>query len=347
MTGRIKVGLLGLGRLGKVYAHILASRIPESTLAAVADKDPSRVDRIQQEVGPVDGYTDSSRLINDPGVEAVVIVTPTSTHCDLITEAVVKKKAVFCEKPISISLKEAEKAHAVLNSAGAYFQMGFMRRFDPGYASAKAKIERGRIGRPVLFKSTSRDPFPPSVEYADPEKSGGLILDMGIHDIDLARWFFGEVENVYAEGALLACSELAKVNDIDNAVLTLRFTGGGLGLIDLSRKGVYGYDISTEILGTEGALRVGYLRETPLLELMENHVGYDVVPYFPQRFEKAFYLQLKNFIENLAYGRQSPVTIEDGIEALRVGIAATQAQYRGRPVHVRSVASDSDVLGSL
>ena len=207
--------------------------------------------------------------------------------------------------------------------------MGFMRRFDPGYAAAKEKIEQGAIGRPVVFKSSSRDPFRPSLEYANPASSGGIMVDMGIHDFDLARWFMGDVDTVLAAGAVLAYPEMASIGDIDNAIATLVFADGRLGVIDLTRNGVYGYDISTELLGDAGTIRVGYLRETPLYTMTKNNVAHDTVPYFMERFERAYTLQLRNFAQNVLHDRVPPVVIKDGVEALRIALAATAAHHTG------------------
>jgi predicted dehydrogenase len=225
---------------------------------------------------------------------------------------------------------------AVAKSA-MFLQMGFMRRFDAGYASAKRQIEEGRIGVPLVFKSTSRDPFRPSLEYANPKSSGGMLLDMGIHDFDLARWFMGEVRTVSTIGATIAYPELATVGDIDNAVASLTFASGKLGVVDLSRSGIYGYDISTEILGLEGTLRIGYLRETPVMLMTKNSVAHDTVPYFMERFRDAYTTQLQNFAQNVQQDRPAPITIEDGMEALRIGVAATRAHETGRSVVVSAI----------
>ena len=209
------------------------------------------------------------------------------------------KKPTFCEKPPALSLAECTAMSDAVDKSGSFFQMGFMRRFDPGYAAAKEKIAQGAIGRPVVFKSSSRDPFRPSLEYANPASSGGIMVDMGIHDFDLARWFMGDVDTVLAAGAVLAYPEMASIGDIDNAIATLMFADGRLGVIDLTRNGVYGYDISTELLGDAGTVRVGYLRETPLFTMTKNNVAHDTVPYFMERFERAYTLQLQNFAQNV------------------------------------------------
>ena len=202
-----------------------------------------------------------------------------------------------------------------------------MRRFDRGYAAAKQRLDEGAIGEPVVFKSTSRDPFRPSVEYANPKSSGGMILDMGIHDFDLARWFMGEVAAVQAVGGVLAYPELGEVGDIDNAIISLVFASGRLGVVDLTRNGIYGYDITTELLGTEGTLRIGYLRETPLMVMTKGRVAHDTVPYFMERFARRLHGAARELrAERAARIAQPPITIDDGVEALRVAIAATQAR---------------------
>jgi predicted dehydrogenase len=225
-----------------------------------------------------------------------------------------------------------------ITRSGVFFQMGFMRRFDPGYAAAKKQIDAGRIGTPLVFKATSRDPFRPSLEYANPASSGGMLIDMGIHDFDLARWFMGEVRTVSAIGATIAYPELATVGDIDNAIVSLTFASGTLGAVDLTRSGIYGYDIATEILGLEGTIRIGYLRETPIVIMTKEHgVSHDTVPYFMERFRDAYTNQLQDFARNVQQDRQPPITIDDGMEALRVGVAATRARETGVSVTVADV----------
>jgi scyllo-inositol 2-dehydrogenase (NAD+) len=331
---RLQVGLIGLGRLGRVYARDLATRIAETKLVAVADPVAAAAKEVAEEFDVPASYRDAADLVADPNVDAVVVVSPTHTHRGVVVEAVSRKKPTFCEKPLALSLAECQEMQSAVERSGAFFQMGFMRRFDPGYAAAKKQVMEGKIGKPVVFKSTSRDPFRPSLEYANPASSGGILVDMGIHDLDLARWFMGDVASVSAVGGVLAYPELATVGDIDNAIATLVFTSGNLGLIDLTRNGFYGYDISTELLGTEGTIRIGYLRETPVMLMTKNSVAHDTVPYFMERFERAYTLQLQNFAQNVLADREPPVTITDGVEALRVALAATEACKSGCSVSV-------------
>ena len=323
-----------------MYARDIASRIPRATLAAVADTDAAAAEEVAAEWDVPHWYPEPEALFDDKGVDAVVIVSPTHTHRPLGIASLQRGKPTFCEKPPALSLRETAELEREVTRSGVFFQMGLMRRFDTGYVAAWKQVQEGVIGQPVVFKSTSRDPRRTSLEFADPRKSGGMILDMGIHDFDVARWFMGEVATVTAIGGTLAYPELKTVGDIDNAIVSLTFADGRLGVVDLSRNGIYGYDISTELLGTQGTLRIGYLRETPLYVMTANSVAHDTVPYFMERFAAAYTAQLTNFVDNVLEGRPAPITIQDGMQAMRIGVAATQARASGQTVAVASVTED-------
>ncbi len=335
---RLNCGVVGVGRLGRVYVRDLAGRIPETRVVAVSDPAGALAKEIAAEFDVPKSYEDPMAMIDDPAVDAIVIVTPTHTHRELVIAAAGRGKPIFCEKPPALALSEIAEMKTAIEKSGVFFQMGFMRRFDPGYAAAKREIEAGRIGMPLVFKATSRDPFRPSLEYANPASSGGMLIDMGIHDFDLARWFMGDVKTVAAIGATIAYPELESVGDIDNAIASLTFESGKLGVVDLTRSGIYGYDISTEILGLEGTIRIGYLRETPITVMTKAHgVSHDTVPYFMERFRDAYTNQLQNFAQNVQQQREAPITIDDGMEALRIGVAATRARESGTTVTVADV----------
>lgn len=334
MKDRVPVGLLGLGRLGRVYARSLKRLVREVDLVAVGDPNESILEAVADEFDVNARYTNPLELIDDSSVKAVVIVTPTHSHRELVEAATSRGKSIFCEKPLSISLSEALAMQRAVEKSGVFFQMGLMRRFDPAYAAAHERIKQGEIGKPIVFKSTSRDPYRPALEYLDPASSGGIFIDMGIHDFDLALWFFGDVERVVSQGKVLAYPEIEPYGDADNAVTILEFTDGRLGVVDLSRSGVYGYDIDTEILGTEGAIRIGYLRETKIQVLHKNHVWHDTVPYFMERFAQAYTSQLQNFGSNLLNERDPQITLQDGIRALRVATAAAESWKKDAPVRV-------------
>jgi len=334
MSKRLGIGVIGVGRLGSSYAKYFTGRITGANLVAISDVNESAVESLATELGVAKRYSQYQDLIADRDVDAVVIVSPTSTHREIVLEAAKRGVPIFCEKPLSISLEQARDMCRGVEETGVFFQMGFMRRFDKGYVAAKSKIDEGAIGTPVVFKSSSRDPYRPSLEYLDPAHSGGLLVDCGIHDFDLSRWFMGEVASVYAIGGTLAYPEMKSIGDIDNAITSLYFTSGALGTIDLSRNGIYGYDIRTEILGTNGTLKIGYLRETPILVMTKEGITHDTVPYFTERFDQAYLAQLQDFVNNVLRDKQPTVTCADGVAALEISVAATLSFKEKRPVEV-------------
>lgn len=334
MANKLNIGVIGVGRLGDLYARYFLGRISNARLAAVSEINEAVGNAFVAAHETPKFYPDYHDLMNDKEIDAVVIVTPTSVHKDVAIAAAEAGKAVFCEKPLSISLAECREIEQVVARTGVFFHLGFMRRFDKGYAAAKKKIESGDVGEPIVFKSTSRDPFRPSLEYLDPKHSGGLLTDCGIHDMDLARWLVGEVSSVYSIGDVLAYPEMKPIGDVDNAIATLTFESGALGVIDVSRSAIFGYDIRTEILGTKGTLQVGYLRETPLLVLTKEGVTHDTVPYFMERFGQAYVDQLQNFVDHVLQGKPPAITCGEGTAALRVSLAATRSLHERRPVSV-------------
>lgn len=313
----LNVGLVGLGRLGHIYANIIARELPNAQLYAVA----GHVAKAQAELyGVPYAFHDRLELFAVEELDAIVICSSTDTHVQFIQEAFKTQKPVFCEKPLALSVAEVSPLLGTQN--GTMFQMGFMRRFDPPYVEAKRLVDSGAIGMPFLFKSTSRDKEPTSLEYA--RHSGGMILDMGIHDLDLARWFMGEPKLIHTLAGRLVTDELTEIDDIDNAIINLTFPHA-LGVIDLSRNGTYGYDIQTEILGTNGAIRIGGLRHDTVTLMLDNHVSHTTVGSFMERFKIAFRAQLQNFLDNVQYGTPAPITLQDGIAALELAETAMES----------------------
>ncbi len=337
MKARLQVGLIGLGRMGRVYAANLAHRVANAELTAVADVRADVAEALAGQFGITKWYSNHHDLIDDKEIAAVVIVTPTSTHADLVIDSAKAGKAIFCEKPISLSLADAARMLEAVKKAGVFFQVGFQRRFDAGYADAKKKIDAGTIGTPVVLTSTSRDPYPPPLEFCDPRASGGLIIDCGIHDFDLAQMYMGPVKNVYAVGGALAYPKMKSVGDIDNAIINLVFESGMLGVVLLSRNSVFGYDIRTEIWGTQGSLQIGYFRQTPILVMTKEGITHDAVPYFMERFESAYLAQIQDFVEKVRSGGEPSISGADAVSALRVGLAATASWKENRPVEVGSL----------
>ena len=334
MKSKLNLGLVGVGRMGIAYARYLAYRVPGATLYAVSDVRADAAESARAEFGAAKAYGDYHDLVNDRNVDAVVVMTPTKLHREVVVAAAEARKSIFCEKPLALRLEDAEAMKAAVAKHGVFFQLGFMRRFDAGYAAAKKELDAGAIGKPCVFKSTSKDKERPSVDYLRPENSGGLFIDMGIHDFDLARWFFGEVASVFSTAGVLAYPEMAGIGDWDNAITNLRFQNGCIGAVSLSRSGVYGYGIYTEIVGTEGTLQIGYDRETPILVMHKDTIAHDTVPGFYERFENAYITQLQDFVRNLREGRPPPITCDDGIAAQKIAIAATRSAQTGAVVEV-------------
>ncbi len=333
---RLNVAILGLGRMGTLYLRLLHSALaPYARVHAVADPN------IEERGDALAAYdvphvlADPLEAVHLPGLDAVLITSPTSTHLNLIRAAADAGLPIFCEKPLALTRQEHLDALEAVQRAGIPLQVGFMRRFDAAYRRAFQLIADGHIGQPVLFKAVGRDPACPPPRFADPRKSGGLILDMGIHDFDLARWLMGsEVERVSAEGTLMVCEELDAVGDIDNAVVNLRFASGAIGNVEVSRTAFYGYDIFTEVLGSEGSVRIGHLQREPLLLLTRQGVAYETLSSFNERFGDAYVNQLAHFFECVRAQRQPEVGGEEALRAFEIGWAATQALLHGQAVSV-------------
>lgn len=335
MKTKLNVGLIGTGRLGNMYAYFLAYRVPQANLTAVADIIPERASSCAERLGIPKWYDNNHDLSADKDLDAVIITATTINHKEIVIDAAEQGKPVFCEKPLTLTLEESREIKGVLDRRGTFFQQAFQRRFDKGFAAAKRKIEEGVIGTPVTFRGSSRDPYRPSLDYLKPANSGGLILDMAVHDIDIARWYMGDVRTVNAIGGVLAYPEVADVDDIDNAILLLSFENGTLGEIDVSRNGIYGYDIRAEVLGTKGTIQAGYLRDTPILVMTAEGVSHDVVPYFPERFGDAYVAQLNDYLANLSEDKDPMIKIDDGIAALQVGAAATASHQQNKIMNVK------------
>ena len=334
MSVRLPVGVIGLGRMGQIYARHLA-QCARAQVICVSDVLQERAKDTAEELGVPSWTTDYRELIANPSVKAVFVTSPTSTHRDVVIAAAEARKAIFCEKPIALTLEDTDQMIAALDRAQVMFQAGFMRRFDNGYVAAKKQIEAGAIGKPVTFKSIGRDPFCPDLNYARPDVSGGLILDMAIHDFDLGRWLMAdEVRRVYTEGGTLAFPQLNTVGDIDNAVVSLLFEGGALGNVEVSRNALYGYDIRTEILGTEGGLNIGYYQQTPLLIMTKQGIQHDMVPYIIERFGHAYQAQATDFVDRVLGDREAAVSAQDARAALIIGLAATRSYREARPVEL-------------
>ncbi len=330
----IGVAVLGAGRMGQTHIRNLAG-IADARVVAVADPRAEAAEAGRALARAQQAFTDPLEAISAPGVDAVVIVTPTSTHAELIEAAVNAGKAVWSEKPIALELAETARVVDVTRQAGALVQLGFMRRFDPGYAAAKARIEAGGLGRIEQFRALSRDTYPPSVEFL--HHAGGIFLDMAVHDLDLARFLVGEVEEVHAWAAVLAEPRFAEAGDFDTALAVLHFENGAMGVVETARHSEWGYDIRTEVAGAAGKVVVEDVQKTAATFSHDFGFHADHFESFPDRFEAAFRLELEAFIEAVRDGRQPSPGPEDALETLRLAIACTRSRAEGRPVKLAEV----------
>ncbi len=335
---KLALGLIGVGRMGQILAESLVTRVPTASLVAVADVNVAQAQAVAARLGIPNVYDDYRALLARQDIAAVLIVTPTNTHVEVIRAAAAAGKHVFCEKPLALTVAGCEEAIAAVEAAGVMLYVGFMRRFDAAYQAAKAQIEAGVIGQPVMFKAVGRDSGPTSVEYARRENSGGLIMDMAIHDFDLARWLMGsEVVRVHSEGACLVYPQLRAAGDIDNAVVNLRFANEAVGNVDVSRNGVYGYDIRTEVVGADGALFIGRLQQTALLTLTRQGIRHDAVMHFRERFGDAYTAELADFVACVRDDRPPTIGGADARAATAIAVAATRSLDEGRAVEVAEV----------
>lgn len=333
----MKVALFGAGRIGKV--HAASTRMdPRAKLVAVTDVMAQAADALAGEYGIAARSPDD--IFADDGIDAILIASSTDTHSDLIARGVEAGKAIFCEKPIDLSL---ERAHQVLRIASGHdkpMMMGFNRRFDPNFASARAALEAGEIGKPELLAVTSYDPAPPPVSYI--KVSGGLFRDMMIHDFDMCAFFFGLPKTVMAHASCLVDPEIGAAGDVDTAVVTLTYADGRLATIRNSRRAPYGYDQRLEVLGSGGALTVeNVLENTVSKSTQDGVVSGKPVHFFLERYMRAYAIEWSAFVDACLDGKPVPATIQDGVNALALAEAANRSYAEGRPVEVTAELTGS------
>jgi myo-inositol 2-dehydrogenase/D-chiro-inositol 1-dehydrogenase len=340
MADRIRVGLIGAGRIGRRHARTLASLIPNAELAVIADASSDAAREAAGSVRVEKWTTDPYAVISDESIKAIVVASSTDTHSPFIIAAARAGKDVFCEKPIALDLEATDAALDAVEQAGVRLQIGFQRRYDNGFRRAKQLIDEGAIGKVEMIRDTMRDPAPAPRDYI--ATCGGLYRDMVIHNFDNVRWLVGsEATEVFALGTVLVDSMFSDYGDIDTSVVTLRFESGAIGSIDNSRRSAFGYDVRTEIFGSTGAIFVGYSRETPILVLNQNGVKSDHVHWFLERFDDAYIDELRDFVAAIAEGRPPSVTGVDGRAAMALAYAAEASRRDNRPIEVSSFARKS------
>jgi scyllo-inositol 2-dehydrogenase (NAD+) len=332
---QLGVAVVGVGTLGRRHAENIRYAIPEARLIATVDRDKNRASQVASELGAEQGVERLEEVVTREDIQAVVIASPSKFHSEAIQLAAQHGKHAFCEKPLALTLEEADTTLKAITRAGVLLQIGFMRRFDPAYADAKKRIDAGQIGDPIMFKSLGRDRQPPPDSFYQGGINGTLFSDSAIHDFDLARWMMSdEVTEVHTYAGLLASPELAPFNEIDVCLVNLQFSRGGIGNVEAFRKSHYGYDIRTEVTGTKGTIQIGYLNQTANLTLTNSGPSYDIVDHWLIRFADAYVLELRDFVRKVLSGGEASVTGEDGKRALIVALAAEKSYRECRPVPI-------------
>jgi myo-inositol 2-dehydrogenase/D-chiro-inositol 1-dehydrogenase len=333
----LRVGVLGIGRIGKLHAELVAERVPGAALAAVYDLSTDAARSVGERLG-ARVERSAEELLAADDIDAVAICTSTDNHVDAIVAAARAGKAILCEKPVSLELAGVDRALAAVEESGVFFQVGFNRRFDPAHQSVREAILSGTIGEVHLVRISSRDPEPPPVEYA--RHSGGIFLDMTVHDFDMARYVTdSEVTEVFAHGAVRILPELAEVGDVDTAVVVLVHENGAITTIDNSRQAVYGYDQRVEAFGSAGMAA----SENPLVHTGSIRTGegtrLTTIPYFfLERYVASFTREWEAFVLALREAQPSPVGVRDARAPLEIGLAAVRSQRENRPVRIEEVA---------
>ena len=332
----IRIAVLGTGRIGGMHAELLAEQVAGASLAAVHDTDGARARPVAERLG-VPAARSAEELCRSAEIDAIAICTSTDTHVDAIVEAAAAGKAIFCEKPISLELAEVDRALAAVEASGVFFQVGFNRRFDPAHHSVRDAVVSGTIGDVHLVRISSRDPAPPPLEYE--LHSGGLFLDMTIHDFDMARYVTGsEVIEVFARGAVRVTPELSALGDVDTAAVTLVHASGAMTLIDNSRRAVYGFDQRVEAFGSLGmAASDNPLAHTGLVRTKDGTHAATLPYFFLERYVPSYLREWDAFVQALRDGLPSPVGGADGRAPLAIGLAALRSHREGRPVLVAEI----------
>ncbi|MDN5301180.1 MAG: myo-inositol 2-dehydrogenase / D-chiro-inositol 1-dehydrogenase [Thermoanaerobacteraceae bacterium] len=335
MDRKIKIGIIGAGRIGKMHAENIRANFSNVEIKSVADLFADKIKDWANSIGINNIFVDPAMILEDEEIDAVLICSSTDTHSRLIMDSARAGKHIFCEKPIDFNLERIHQALDSVEKAGVKLQIGFQRRFDPSFRKAFEMIRQGKIGDPHILKITSRDPQPPPIDYI--KVSGGIFLDMTIHDFDMARYLSGsEVTEVYASGAVLVDPAIGNAGDIDTAVVTLKFENGAIGVIDNSRRSTYGYDQRVEVFGSKGCVSVSndILTNTVLSD--ENGITADKPKYFfIERYKDAYIEEIKAFFDSILNDKQPPVTGIDGLEPVIIGLAAKKSLVEGKPVKIQ------------
>jgi myo-inositol 2-dehydrogenase/D-chiro-inositol 1-dehydrogenase len=330
----VNIGIIGAGRIGRIHARNLKFQVPGAKIIAIADVIIESAKKLADELEIPVYEEDYRRLLRKDDIQAVIICSSTDTHAQIIIEAAEAGKHIFCEKPIALEMEKIDRALSAVDKAGVKLQVGFNRRFDPSFKKAKELVEAGKIGTPHLLRISSRDPQPPPLDYI--RVSGGLFLDMMIHDFDMARYLLKEeVTEMMATGHCLIDSSIGQCGDIDTAVVLLKFQSGALGTIDNSRQAVYGYDQRIEVFGSEGSVVVENKTPTEVtLHSAESIQSDKPLYFFLERYQEAYLAEMNHFITCILEDKEPCVSGLDGKISVAMGYAALESLSKGTFVKV-------------
>ncbi len=337
MRKKLKLGIIGGGRIGKLHAENITHHIPDAEIQTIADIFADQIKDWAKNLGIPRVTADYREILDDPEITAVLICSSTDTHADFVIKAAKAGKHIFCEKPVDLSIEKVKEALKAVKDAGVKLQIGFNRRFDHNHKSVKEAVLAGKVGNPHIIQITSRDPAPPPIEYV--KVSGGLFLDMTIHDFDMARFLAGsEVEEVYALGGVLVDPAIGEAGDIDTAIVTLKFENGAIGVINNSRKATYGYDQRVEVFGSNGSAMD--LNDTPssaIISTAAGVVGEKPKYFFLERYNESFIIEMKEFVDAVLNDKDTPVVGDDGLKPVLIALAAKKSLKENRPVKIKEV----------
>jgi len=333
--GKLGVGVLGVGDMGRRHAENIRRLVPEARLVALADPLIARTRQVAAELEVEHAFASLEEMLAHKEVDCVIIAAPDKFHAAAISMAAKAGKDILSEKPLALNVGDASAALASVASAGVRLQVGFMRRYDPGYLAAREKIEAGEIGEPVIFKSLGRDRDAPPITAYQAKLNGMLLYNNTIHDFDLARWLMGdEVAEVQAYATVAIRPEVADYGDVVASVVNLKYERGAIGNIESFVQAVYGYDIRTEIVGSKGSILVGSLQQTPITFLAKDGGTQVLADHFLTRFEAAYVAEVRDFVSNIVNDRPLRVGGEEGLRALEIAVAAESSYLQSKPCRV-------------
>ena len=336
MARKVKMAVIGTGRMGSVHARNIVRQIPEAELAAVCDIRLEVAQAVADELGIQRVVEDYHELLEDKEIEAILISSSTDTHAFMIKDVAAAGKHIFCEKPLALEINKIDEALDAVAKAGVKLQVGFNRRFDKSYQHLRGIVASGKIGRPCILRITNRDPDFPSIDFL--RVSGGIFLDLAIHDFDMVRFQIGEVDEIYAMGGVLINPELNEFGDIDTDVMVMRFANGALGTIDNSRKAVYGYDQRLEVFCSNGTAIANNEAETTVVKGSTDGFLSAKPPYFfMQRYAPCYVEEVRQFVECVREDKPTPTNGDDGRAAVVLGYAAWKSLRENRPVKISEI----------